>query len=61
MKTKTQTVLDSRHKNYDMVSLPLPKGQRDIIKAHAEKRGESMNEFIRRAIAQAMETDNSTK
>lgn len=58
MKTKTQIVMDSRRKNYDMVSLPLPKGQRDIIKAHCLKKGETMNEFIRRAIAETMERDS---
>jgi len=31
--------------------------QRDIIKAHAESRGESVNGFIGRAIAETMERD----
>lgn len=58
MKTKSQIVMDSRRKNYDMVSLPLPKGQREIIKAHAVTKGETMNEFIRRAIAETIERDS---
>lgn len=43
--------------NYDRINLTVPKGQRDTIKAHAEARGESVNAFINRAIAQAMEQD----
>ena len=45
-------------KSYDRVNLTLPKGQKDIIRAHAESRGESVNAFIQRAIAEAMERDN---
>ena len=43
--------------NYDRLELTVPKGQKDIIKAHAEARGESVNGFINRAVAQAMERD----
>lgn len=43
--------------NYDRVNLTLPKGQKDIIKAHAESRGESVNAFIGRAIDNQMERD----
>ncbi len=45
--------------NYDRINLTVPKGQRDTIKAHAEARGESVNGFINRAIAQAMEQDKA--
>ena len=45
--------------NYDRINLTGPKGQRDTIKAHAEARGESVNGFINRAIAQAMEQDKA--
>lgn len=48
-------------KSYDRVNLTLPKGQKDIIRAHAESRGESVNAFIQRAIAEAMERDNKTE
>ena len=44
-------------KAYDRVNLVLPKGQKDIIKAHAESRGESVNGFISRAIENQMERD----
>ena len=44
-------------KAYDRINLTLPKGQKDIIKAHAESQGESVNGFISRAIENQMERD----
>ena len=44
-------------KAYDRVNLVLPNGQKDIIKAHAESQGESVNGFISRAIENQMERD----
>lgn len=43
--------------NYDKVLLRLPKGKRAEIKTHAEKRGESINGFVGRAIAETMQRD----
>ena len=43
--------------NYDRVELRLKKGQKDIIKAHADSRGESLNNFVNRAITETMERD----
>ena len=45
--------------NYDRVELTLPKGKKDVIKAHAEARGESVNAFIGRAIDETMERDKA--
>ena len=45
--------------NYDRLELTVPKGQKDIIKTHAEARGESVNAFIGRAIAETMERDKA--
>ena len=45
--------------NYDRINVTLPKGSRDALKAHAEARGESVNGFVVRAIAEAMERDNA--
>lgn len=45
--------------NYDRIELRVEKGKKDIIKAHAENKGESVNAFINRAIDEAMERDNS--
>ena len=35
---------------YDRINLTVPKGQRDVIKAHAERLGESVNGYIWRLI-----------
>ncbi len=43
--------------NLDRMSLALPKGSRETIKAHAAARGESVNGFIGRAISETMERD----
>ena len=43
--------------NLDRVSVAMPKGKKDIIKAHAEARSESVNGFINRAIDEAIERD----
>ena len=40
--------------NYDRVNVTMPKGKKDVIKAHAEARGESVNAFIGRAIDAAL-------
>lgn len=37
-------------KNLDRISVAVPKGKKDILKEHAEERGESVNGFINRAI-----------
>ena len=37
----------------------VPKGKKDIIKAHAEAHSESVNGFINRAIDEAIERDES--
>lgn len=41
-------------KAYDRINLTVPKGRKEIIQAHAEANGESMNGFINRAIGEAM-------
>lgn len=41
-------------KAYDRINLTVPKGQKEVIKAHAEAQGESVNGFINRAIDEAM-------
>lgn len=43
--------------HYDRVNVTMPKGQRDILKAHANERGESTNAFINRAIRETLERD----
>ena len=36
--------------NYDRVELRLEKGRKDVVKAHAEAQGESLNAFVNRAM-----------
>ena len=45
----------------DEVRFRVPKGERARIQAHAEQHGESATAFIKRAIREAMERDNSLK
>ena len=45
----------------DSLMLRLPKGKKDEIKTHAESRGESVNGFISRAIAETMMRDKENK
>ena len=40
------------------IRIRVPKGQKSIIKAHAEQQGESMNHFVTRAINETMERDS---
>lgn len=44
--------------NYDNLRIVVPKGTKDIIKAHADNKGESINGFVNRAINETMERDN---
>lgn len=46
-------------KAYDRINLTVPKGQKEEIQTHAAALGESVNGFIGRAIAEAMERDRS--
>ena len=48
-------------KAYDRINLTVPKGQKDLIQAHAEAQGESTNGFINRAILETMERDGKPK
>lgn len=57
---KAQWQNDYIAKTYDRINLTIPKGQKNIIKAHAEKHdGGSVNAFINRAITNQMERDNT--
>ena len=43
----------------DSLHLRVKKGMRELLQAHAEKQGESVNAFINRAIVETMERDNA--
>lgn len=46
---------------YDRINLTVPKGEKEAIQAHAAARGESINGFIKRAIAEVMKRDNERR
>ena len=48
-------------KAYYRINLTVPKGQKDLIQAHAEAQGESTNGFSNRAISETMERDGKPK
>ena len=43
----------------DRINLTMPKGKKEIVKAHAESHGESVNGFINRAIDETMKRDQA--
>lgn len=57
-KCNQRAVAKYTNANYDDIKVRVPKGKRDIIKTHAEARGESVNAFIQRAIDEAIIRDN---
>ena len=62
-RTKEQEQKNQKHvnkyiaNNYDRINLTVPKGDKERIKAAADKRGESVNAFIQRAIKAEMERE----
>lgn len=58
--TKPATVAKNKYnaKTYDRIALQVKKGERDKLKAHAEKQGESLNGFITRALKETIDRDN---
>ena len=53
----TKAVNNYNAANYDSLRIVVPKGQKEKIKAHAEKRGESINGFVGRAINETLQRD----
>lgn len=43
--------------NYDRINVTMPKGKKDVIKAAAEERGESVNAYINAAIDERLTAD----
>lgn len=60
--SKTSSEVKNRFNNkaYDRINLIVHKGKKSIIKAHAEKYGESVNAFINRAIKATMDADDAS-
>ncbi len=58
-KAQQKAVNKYMSQNYDRINLTVPKGQKEIIKTHAESRGESVNAFLNRAAQETMQRDNA--
>lgn len=56
-KAQQKAVSKYMKENYDVYQIRMPKGRKDIIKAHAEAQGESVNGFINRAIDNQISQD----
>lgn len=56
---KTSTASKNKYnaKAYDRINLIVKKGERDVLRTHAENQGESLNGFINRAIRETVERD----
>ena len=46
-------------KMYDRINIAVPKGEKEVIRAHAEAHSESINGFINRAIDETMARDTT--
>ena len=57
-KAQQRAVSKYMKENYDVYQIRMPKGQKDIIKAHAEAQGESVNQYIITSINQRIERDD---
>lgn len=47
--------------NYDRIEVKVPKGDKEVLQAHAQSQGESLNKFINRAITEQMVRDTADK
>lgn len=45
--------------NYDRINVTMPKGQREVIKAHADAQGKSVNGFINEAIEEKLDREKA--
>ena len=60
--SKTSAAVKNRYnaKAYDRITIVVKKGEKEVIKAHAEKfDGGSVNAFIQRAISETMARDKA--
>lgn len=56
-KAQQKAVSKYMKENYDEIKVRVEKGQKEIIKAHAEAQGKSVNGYINEAIEEKMERD----
>lgn len=57
---RTSSEVKNRYnaKAYDRINFVIPKGEKEVIRQHAESRGESVNAFILRAVNLVMEKES---
>ena len=58
-KAQQRAVAKYDAKNYDKICVRIKKGQRDILKAHADEQGESLNGWIVSAIKAKLKQDKN--
>lgn len=56
-KAQQRAVSKYMKENYNEIKVRVPKGKKEVIKAHASEQGESLNGFINRAIDETMGRD----
>ena len=58
---KTRSEINNAYakKAYDDIRLQVPKGEKAIIKAHADNNGETLGGYIKKAIKQRMEREST--
>ena len=59
-KAQQKAVAKFNAANYDRIELRVEKGQKQVLKDHAESLGETLNGFVNRAISETVERDNAT-
>ena len=47
------------HEKFDDLRIRVPAGEKKVIEEHASSKGESVNAFVRRAIAETMARDQN--
>lgn len=57
VKTRSEINMEYAKRNLKRIPLDVQKEQYEIIKEHAQKQGESVNGFIKRAINETMQRD----
>ena len=58
--SRAQLKANKKYDNkFDKVLIRVPLGEKELITAHAEERGESVNSFVRRAISETIERDKA--
>ena len=45
----------------DRIAMRVPKGKREVIQAHAQEQGESINAFLNRAVDEVIERDRKKR